>query len=177
MVSNIVYFHLDPWGRFPFWRAYFVNWVEFHWNHQAENVTKIGIKKLGGSTTNWATKKKTWLVGLYRGWNTTHLRRDYFINHEIRIPSLTNQDFPWKVRARGFFDAGSTSGFSTLRLFWPLADGGVFGVDDVGLRRKKLRGLEGKAWDFLLGNSRHQMPPKEPMEFKISQNKLHTGIN
>ena len=31
-------------------------------------------------------RKKTCLVGLYRGWNPTQLYRDYFINHEKRIP-------------------------------------------------------------------------------------------
>ncbi len=31
-------------------------------------------------------KKGPWLVGLYRGWTTTQLYGDYFINHEIRIP-------------------------------------------------------------------------------------------
>ncbi len=37
-------------------------------------------------------KKGPWLVGIYRGWKTTQLYGDYFINHEIRIPSLNNQD-------------------------------------------------------------------------------------
>ena len=34
-----------------------------------------------------------WLGRLYRGWNTTQWYRDYFINPEIMIPSLTNQYF------------------------------------------------------------------------------------
>ena len=45
-------------------------------------------------------KKGPWfLVGwvIYGINYTTQLYRDYFINHEIRIPSLTNQYFPWKV--------------------------------------------------------------------------------
>ena len=36
--------------------------------------------------------KKPWLVRPHRGWNPTQLFRDYFINYEIRTPSLTNQD-------------------------------------------------------------------------------------
>ena len=31
-------------------------------------------------------KKGPWLVGWYKGWQTTQVYRDYFINHEIRIP-------------------------------------------------------------------------------------------
>ena len=39
---------------------------------------------------------------------TTQLYRDCFINHDIRIPSLTNQDFPWKVKDQpGFLGRGS----------------------------------------------------------------------
>ena len=37
-------------------------------------------------------KKGPWLFMVYRASKTTQLYRDYFINHEIRIPSLTNQD-------------------------------------------------------------------------------------
>ena len=43
-----------------------------------------------GISEQW---KKNWLVRLYRGWNPTQLYRDYFINHDIRIPSLNNQRF------------------------------------------------------------------------------------
>ena len=40
----------------------------------------------------WALKKKTWLVRLYRGLYYPIIFRDYFINHDIRIFLLTNQD-------------------------------------------------------------------------------------
>ena len=33
-----------------------------------------------------------WLFRVYRGWKTTHLCGDHFINHDIRIPFLTHQD-------------------------------------------------------------------------------------
>ena len=38
---------------------------------------------------------------MYRRWWTTQLCGDYFINHEIRIPELKNQDF-MKSKARVF---------------------------------------------------------------------------
>ena len=42
------------------------------------------------STEPW---KKPWLVGLYKGFYYPIIYRDCFINHEIRIPKKTNQDF------------------------------------------------------------------------------------
>ena len=54
--------------------------------------------------------------------HTTQLYRDYFINHEIRIPSLTNQDFMeskagFKV-SDGFF-RGSIVGLGRLVVWAP----------------------------------------------------------
>ena len=44
------------------------------------------------SLVNGAMKKGLLVVcWVYRGWNTSQLCRDYFINHDIRIPSLNNQ--------------------------------------------------------------------------------------
>ena len=44
--------------------------------------------------------KKTWLFSVYRGWNSTQLYRDYFINH-VRIPM--NQP-GWLMESKaGFF--------------------------------------------------------------------------
>ena len=56
----------------------------------------------GISVHKWAMKK-TWLFTVYRGWNPTQLNGDYFINHDIRIPFLNNQDSSRKVRDPGFF--------------------------------------------------------------------------
>ena len=46
------------------------------------------------------------------GWlgYTTPLYRDYFINHEIRIPSLTIQDDSWKVGPGPFLRGSSVDG-------------------------------------------------------------------
>ncbi len=41
-------------------------------------------------------RKKTWLVGLYRGWKTAQLYGDYFINH-YKDPYSTTR-IQWKVR-------------------------------------------------------------------------------
>ena len=45
--------------------------------------------------------KKPWLVRLHRGLYYPVIIRDYFINHDIRIPSLNNQYDSWKVRDPG----------------------------------------------------------------------------
>ena len=42
--------------------------------------------------------KNTLLFRVYRGWKTTQLNGDYFINHDIRIPSWNNQYFNGKYR-------------------------------------------------------------------------------
>ena len=63
--------------------------------------------------------------GLYRGWKTTQLYRDYFINHEIRIPSLTNQDDSWKV-FEGFF-----RGSNRIALVFPVS------LEDPQLHKKR----------------------------------------
>ena len=55
--------------------------------------------------------KKPWLFMVYGGWNPTQLYGDYFINHEIRIPSLTNQD---SMESRSFFFRGSPRFFFKL---------------------------------------------------------------
>ena len=46
-----------------------------------------------GKPPNWAVNKTPGCLGyVIRGWNPTQIYREYFINHEIRIPSLNNQD-------------------------------------------------------------------------------------
>ena len=45
-------------------------------------------------------------------------KRGYFINHEIRIPSLTNQDGSWKVRPFFFFVAHLKSDQFHRFFFW-----------------------------------------------------------
>ena len=54
-------------------------------------------------------RKKGPLVGwvIYRGLYITQLYRDYFINHEIRIPFFTNQDS--MESGSFFFFRGSSS--------------------------------------------------------------------
>ena len=60
---------------------------------------RIPPKKTGGCDLKLGEHcSKPRLVVLYRGWNPTQLYRDYFISHEIRIPSLTNQ---YKMRKSG----------------------------------------------------------------------------
>ncbi len=71
----------------------------------------------------WAMKKGPLVVkGFFGGWNPTQLYRDYFVNHEITIPELTKQDFPWKVSGTpGFLGRGSCGFFAPI----PLVSGGL----------------------------------------------------
>ena len=54
-------------------------------------------------------------------WDTTQLYGDYFINHDIRIPSLNNQDSMERIRP-GFFSwlnmESFFDGYITSRTYW-----------------------------------------------------------
>ena len=47
--------------------------------------------KMGGQNMEKGARKVVCWV-FFEGWNPTQLCRDYFISHEIRIPSLNNQE-------------------------------------------------------------------------------------
>ena len=68
-------------------------------------------------------KKPGWL-GLYRGWNPTQLYRDYFINHEIRIP--INQP------GKGGSDSSSSLDGAEVRPLIP-GTGCLYEAHEVGL--------------------------------------------
>ena len=55
-------------------------------------------------------KKTLVICWVYKGWHPTQVYGDYFINHEIRIPSFTNQDS--MESNKGFFRG--SDGLSTL---------------------------------------------------------------
>ena len=72
------------------------------------------------SWSTWTSsneKRGPWLWTGYIGDYTAQLFRDYFINHELRIPSLNNQDFNGKSPASCFFFVFFSHVF-TIQVFW-----------------------------------------------------------
>ena len=54
--------------------------IDFHTGFRSRKY-KVGWYNSRGKDIYEQLKKGPWLVGLYRGWTTTQLYRDYFINH------------------------------------------------------------------------------------------------
>ena len=61
------------------------SWLQFFSGHQVALIPWVSLP------IEHPEKKGSWLFRVYRGWDTAQLYGDYFINYEIRIPSLNSQ--------------------------------------------------------------------------------------
>ena len=97
-------------------------------------------------------KKGPWLVGLYEGWNTIQLYRDYFINH-YKDPNLINQDS--MERQEFFFFSWlnwlvpvAIEGWTVVSWFgsiWLVLSNGTWKTD---MKVTWLPGLRKNVWNF-----------------------------